>query len=170
MRARTKDLNSVPYWEHTNRKKQVPKNPMLFHFRGKLKIVGKENDVRECTKCHRFLTLMAFGANNLRSDGAYYLTHACRECRAAIRTEQRRVRKNALPEPEKCDCCHKNVKLQTDHVHGTNTLRGWLCRNCNNGIGKLGDTLEGVLRSAFFLEPDTEKIIGALNKIKNEME
>ena len=49
MRARTKDLNSVPYWEHTNRKKQVPKNPMLFHFRGKLKIVGKENDVRECT-------------------------------------------------------------------------------------------------------------------------
>lgn len=31
-----------------------------------------------------------------------------------------------------------------DHCHTTGKVRGLLCSNCNNGIGKLGDTVEAL--------------------------
>ena len=57
-----------------------------------------------------------------------------------------------------------------DHTHGTTNVRGWLCTNCNSGIGGLRDNLEGVLRAAIYLEKDKGKIIEIVNEIKNEME
>tara|TARA_R100000742_G_C4257386_1_gene75248 strand:+ start:391 stop:546 length:156 start_codon:yes stop_codon:yes gene_type:complete len=30
--------------------------------------------------------------------------------------------------------------------------RGWLCSNCNTGIGKLGDNIEGVQKAVDYLE------------------
>jgi hypothetical protein len=41
-----------------------------------------------------------------------------------------------------------------------------VCRNCNTGIGVLGDTLEGVLQAAIYLEKDKSKIIKILDGIK----
>ena len=34
-----------------------------------------------------------------------------------------------------------------DHDHETGRIRGVLCFQCNVGIGRLGDTLEGVMRA-----------------------
>ena len=65
---------------------------------------------------------------------------------------------------------YQNVKLQVDHIHGSTTFRGWLCTDCNSGMGKLGDNLEGVLQAAIYLENDTDKIIGTLHKVFNESE
>jgi hypothetical protein len=51
-----------------------------------------------------------------------------------------------------CDCCGKtDEKLQWDHCHVTHEHRGWLCHNCNTGLGKLGDNIEGVLRALDYL-------------------
>jgi hypothetical protein len=41
--------------------------------------------------------------------------------------------------------------LQGDHDPVTGLFRGWLCFHCNTGIGKLGDTLEGVQRAEAYL-------------------
>jgi hypothetical protein len=160
---RTINLNLSPLKQN----KQHHKAHDCFHFRSTgIKIVGKEDDVQECKECHRILPLIAFTTQSPRSDGAYYLLKVCRECNRAVHKEQGRVRKNAPPKPDRCDCCHANKKLQTDHIHGTLIFRGWVCRNCNTGIGALGDNLEAVLQAAVYLEKDKSKIIEILNGIK----
>ena len=39
-----------------------------------------------------------------------------------------------------------------DHDHETNLFRGWLCDDCNLGIGKLGDNLEGIMRAVKYFK------------------
>ena len=70
---------------------------------------------------------------------------------------QKSVRKNAPPVPDLCNCCHRKKKLEVDHIHGSTTFRGWLCKACNTGMGKLGDNLEGLLQAAIYLENDKNK-------------
>ena len=162
------NLNARPYWERSYAKKQKYKNHEDFHYRGEIKIAGKETDMQECKECHRILPLGAFTTHDLRADGVYHVRKICRECHTTIHGEQVAARKNAPPKSEVCDCCHENKKLEIDHTHGTTNVRGWLCTKCNSGIGALGDTLEGVLRAAVYLEKDKSKIIEVLNGIKNE--
>jgi hypothetical protein len=66
-----------------------------------------------------------------------------------------------------CGCCKTPIKpyvntTNIDHIHieGYGKLsaeekrkwvRGLLCSNCNVGIGKLGDTLEGVMNAVNYL-------------------
>ncbi len=51
-----------------------------------------------------------------------------------------------------CACCGRlSNLLVTDHNHGTGQVRGLLCRNCNLGIGYLGDNIEGVLNGLWYL-------------------
>jgi len=51
-----------------------------------------------------------------------------------------------------CACCGKtDKKLTWDHDHETLKERGWICTNCNLGIGKLGDNIEGVLKAYNYL-------------------
>jgi len=52
-----------------------------------------------------------------------------------------------------CECCGKMPKRPTvDHCHSTGKLRGFLCANCNKGIGLLGDTTAGVRNAVAYLE------------------
>lgn len=61
------------------------------------------------------------------------------------------------PEPQSCECCggppkgKSNKHFALDHCHVTGKFRGWLCGNCNSGIGKLGDTYVTVMRAAAYL-------------------
>ena len=138
-----------------------------FHFRPDgIKIVGKEDRVQECKECHLIFPITAFTTKYLRIDGAYFLKTICRECHSIANKESRDVLKKAPPKPDNCDKCHKNKKLELDHIHGTTKVRGWLCRNCNSGVGILEDTLEGVLRGAIYLEKDKSKIIEKLNEVE----
>ena len=176
MRPRTENLNSAPIFKGSN--PRGIRKEMNFHFRGKVKVKveGKESDVRECKECHRILPSMAFNTHILRSNGAFSLFRICRECRTTVNAEVAIVRKNAPPQPERCECCHKKAgtlwgtgNLNADHAHESTVFRGWLCGTCNTGMGKLGDNLEGVLQAAIYLENDENKIIETLHKVFNEM-
>ena len=113
---------------------------------------------------------MAFTTHCSRGDGAWYLKRICRECNTVNEREKREAMKNAPPKPERCQRCHKKTKnLQVDHLHGSTAFRGWLCTDCNSGMGKLGDDLPGVLQAAVYLENDKNKIIETLDKVYNEM-
>ena len=140
-----------------------------FHFRGKIKVMGKETDVYECKECQETLPVTAFSAHYTNSNGVYMLQTRCRRCYSSQKNETNKVRRKAPPKPRHCDCCHKKKKLQVDHLHGTATFRGWLCTNCNGGTGKLGDNLRGVLQAAIYLENDKDKIIETLHKVFDEM-
>ena len=165
------NLNTVPYWQTEKyRNKKKYKSHENFHYRGETKIVGKETDMKECKECHKILPTMAFTAHCQRVDGAWYLLKLCRQCKTKQQKDRREARKNAPPKPEHCQCCHKKTeKLEVDHIHGSTTFRGWLCTDCNTGMGKLGDDLPGVLQAAIYLENDKNKIIETLDKVYNEM-
>jgi hypothetical protein len=57
-----------------------------------------------------------------------------------------------------CSRHHLEFKksLSVDHVHGMegdpNGVRGLLCTNCNTGIGKLGDNIEGLETATQYLK------------------
>jgi hypothetical protein len=48
--------------------------------------------------------------------------------------------------------CPTGRRLAVDHDHETGRVRGLLCRNCNSGIGYLGDTLSRVRKAVVYLE------------------
>jgi len=43
-----------------------------------------------------------------------------------------------------CELCKVRPSQVLDHDHDTKEIRGVLCHSCNTGIGKLGDTVEGL--------------------------
>ena len=79
------------------------------------------------------------------------------ECAVCNRERQKNYhalrREHKTPElGTPCECCgKKDEKLQWDHCHNTTNHRGWLCSNCNTGIGKLGDNLQGVTNAMNYL-------------------
>ena len=167
---RNENLNTFSYWKTSYGKKQKYKDHKNFHYRGDIKIAGKETDMQKCNECHKIFPAVAFTTSSgLRGDGAWYLKKMCRQCATVSRRETRQVKKNAPPQPDRCACCHREKKLQVDHLHGSTTFRGWLCSGCNTGMGKLGDNLEGILQAAVYLENDKNKIIETLSKVFNEM-
>lgn len=94
---RKMNLNTVPYWEKAYGKKRDLKSHKNVHFRGDIKIVGKEEDVQECKECHKTLPLIAFTTSTLRSDEAYFLKKVCRECSTTLAAERWAIKKNAPP-------------------------------------------------------------------------
>lgn len=61
----------------------------------------------------------------------------------------------------KCGACEKPLEpllMCIDHDHKTGTLRGVLCRNCNAGIGLLGDDLDGLLKAVAYLRRVHERL------------
>ena len=79
----------------------------------------------------------------------------CAECNKEQQRIYNKLKKN-YPTPElgtPCDCCGRtDEKLNWDHCHSCQRHRGWLCSNCNTGIGKLGDNLKGVQQALDYLE------------------
>lgn len=47
---------------------------------------------------------------------------------------------------------NKNKLFHIDHNHKTGRVRGLLCKNCNNGIGMLGDSITIIKSAAMYLE------------------
>jgi hypothetical protein len=75
-----------------------------------------------------------------------------------IRVYQRAY--NGVPEatrscPSHCECCGRlpgRRGLVRDHDYETNAFRGWICDDCNLGLGKIGDTLEAARNLVKYLE------------------
>lgn len=88
---------------------------------------------------------------------SYSLGCRCDLCKTAAR-DYKRGRAAALksvtrPRGDSCECCDKvTSRLVLDHNHDSGLFRGWLCHTCNTGIGKLGDSLEGLERALRYLE------------------
>ena len=92
-----------------------------------------------------------------------------RKCRSCQRKHSQVVArlKREVPPPDKdhaCPICeltlseiasHGQKKLQQwvlDHCHDTETFRGWICFNCNSGLGSFSDSSETVKRAVQYLE------------------
>ena len=56
------------------------------------------------------------------------------------------------PSGTPCKCCNRLSKLFCDHDHTTKQFRGWICKNCNAGMGLLGDSSQGCRQAAAYLD------------------
>jgi hypothetical protein len=53
---------------------------------------------------------------------------------------------------DSCQICGSKENLVYDHCHDTMKFRGVLCRECNRGLGMLGDSLETLQKAVKYLE------------------
>jgi len=56
-----------------------------------------------------------------------------------------------------CAICQKPMeairrRMNIDHCHDTNEVRGILCSGCNTGLGHLGDNIAGLKRAIAYLQ------------------
>jgi hypothetical protein len=130
-------------------------------------LMSNDEKLKICNGCKQNLPISYFG----KSNGATYPRSKCRECERAlskIRVELRK--KHGLPPAEyKCPICNRNEDQLKgrggqnrnawccDHQHGTNIFRGWLCHDCNKGLGFLGDDPEKCIRAAVYLKDSNGK-------------
>ena len=106
----------------------------------------------KCTKCDQVKPVNNFRnyrQADLNRQGKFY---HCKDCERKSRDVVAQLKKTAPPKPVNCECCNRPTsKFHLDHCTETNTFRGWLCANCNQGIGKLGDSIEGVQAALNYL-------------------
>ena len=109
----------------------------------------KIKKMKECRKCGLIKENSEFRIrNDYMREGKPIercLYTYCRECEKLIAESTAKAKKDAPPQPSCCDMCGKyGVKLFLDHCHKTDRFRGWLCNNCNRGLGFLGDDIESL--------------------------
>ena len=92
-----------------------------------------------------------------------------RKCRTCARNQSLLVKqlKSENPYPDAtytCPICERHLdevsqhgqqKLQNwvlDHCHDSETFRGWLCFNCNSGLGQFKDSLIRLKNAVAYLE------------------
>jgi hypothetical protein len=110
--------------------------------------------MKTCAKCKQSLDDSYFRIDSQGRNGEskIYLRPECKKCEKKINNQLKTARQLASVKPLKCECCKQIDKLVVDHDHTTGKFRGWLCKRCNLGIGKLGDNLEGLKKAVKYLE------------------
>ena len=127
-----------------------------------------EGKTKVCSQCgEEKPATLGFFHKNMNDKGIYdRLKHICIDCVKLNGRVIRDLKKKAPPVPENCDCCGIDLTnmsskdIHFDHCKVTETFRGWLCKNCNVGLGMLGDDLAGIHRALVYLNKHKDKIDG----------
>ena len=124
--------------------------------------------MRFCTICEQEKSLAEFGTYKTR--GKTYIRQRCREClrdydrihthkRYGITPEQYAEQLAAqhgvcaiCKQPETTVQRGRVLQLAVDHDHVTGQVRGLLCMQCNQTLGKVGDSVERLKAMIFYLE------------------
>lgn len=134
--------------------------------------------MRTCFTCKRSLSFDGFHKNRAKKFGIEY---KCKECLNAYRTAsyksdpaKRRAENllykfgltvagyDAMRERQGGVCaiclrpCGSGKRLAVDHDHTTGKIRGLLCLNCNQALGKLDDSLALLDAAAAYLRASRE--------------
>ena len=107
---------------------------------------------RDKTHCPRGHAYAEHGRNNPNG------TRSCRICQSI----GAKLRAYGLTEDELdalmdraegcCEICLQEAELHVDHDHATGAVRGLLCTNCNNGLGRFRDKPDLLRSAADYLE------------------
>lgn len=114
----------------------------------------ENSSYKTCIKCKQEKQMSSFRICRLYKDtrSGEYIRSECKDCEKLASRQLAQARKNAPSKPERCQCCHEKTDyFVLDHDHQTGKFRGWLCRNCNQGIGKLGDNIKGLQKAMKYL-------------------
>ena len=99
-----------------------------------------------CARCLREKSLEEFVICNT-TPKKIHRKRFCKLCYTAMSKERQVIKLTAPPRRTSCDLCGKESKTVMDHCHEKLVFRGWLCNECNTGLGKFHDNPE-LLRKA----------------------
>lgn len=135
-------------------------------FRGP-RTVDPTRPAKRCHKCKKTKPVADFNRCRTRTDGR---SATCRTCWAGYQAERTLRRKFGMTPVEfaarlaeqsgRCAICPaefgatragKKQRLAVDHCHETGKVRGLLCANCNNGLGRFKDDPGLLERAAQYL-------------------
>jgi hypothetical protein len=110
-----------------------------------------------CNKCGVILSVsnsyqyqMISGKKQIKKT---YMSNVCKPCKLdAAKIRYKLAKIHSRPVDSKCMCCGRIDKLHLDHCHNTEKYRGFTCKNCNVGLGHLGDSVEGLERALEYLK------------------
>ena len=105
-------------------------------------------------------TEFSFYLNRHTDNGYRLMTNTncvkCQKIKSKERSAIRKKFKDVKPPDfgKSCECCGKPVfrNWQLDHCHDTGEFRGWLCKQCNTGLGNLGDNLQSLSLAVEYLQ------------------
>tara|TARA_R100000995_G_C3467418_1_gene116466 strand:- start:277 stop:723 length:447 start_codon:yes stop_codon:yes gene_type:complete len=100
------------------------------------------------------------------------IKRTCKSCQSGHKKIIYKLRQeNAYPDKDyKCPICERDMdeigklgqsRLQSwvlDHCHDTDTFRGWICGNCNTGIGGLKDSMDRVSNALKYLKKHKDSL------------
>ena len=116
----------------------------------------EEVEFKVCVICGEERVLSDYPKHKLMKDN---LDSRCRQCVREQQKIRNSLKKTAPPKPDVCECCGEDPELKQyrpfwvlDEDHETGCFRGWLCDECNLGLGKLGDNLEGIMKAVRYLQ------------------
>jgi len=123
----------------------------LFEY----KIKSKEPvaDGKTCIKCKQNKVLTDFVTYSSIPNSKSGYKNVCRQCTNAQGRVIRQLRKShPKPSCNTCEICKSNHKqLVLDHDHKTNKFRGWICSNCNTGLGNFEDEIDRLQKAMDYL-------------------
>jgi len=122
-------------------------------------VAGEEGSLKTCIGCKQELPISEFHLMRQNVKGVYYTIGRCRSCHNKITNEVHRLRTDyAEIRPDHCMLCEtKSDKLELDHCHGTEIVRGFICKNCNTGLGKFNDDSQLLIKAIEYLHKDPIK-------------
>jgi len=82
-----------------------------------------------------------------------YWHKTCTDCRVRHNRTVKELYKIHTPPAAgtPCECCNRVRPTHLDHDHTTGAFRGWICRECNTGLGLLSDSVAGVTAALLYL-------------------
>lgn len=132
------------------------------------KTIDKDRKEKKCHLCGKVKKITRFNRCRSRADGR---SATCRKCWAVYQAERTLLRKFGMTKADYdamleaqgggCAICgtteglvHRGrvQRLPIDHCHKTEKVRGVLCTNCNNGLGRFKDDPALLRRAADYLE------------------
>jgi len=108
-----------------------------------VKLKPSSNNTRTCNKCHEIKDLRDFHVPYYKKNNEKGRSHTCKAC---IKKQNKDVSLLRLEHPPPADSCCElcgafNQHLHLDHDHTDGSFRGYLCANCNQGLGKFKDNV-----------------------------
>lgn len=130
---------------------------------------------KRCKECQLILPITAFEKNQYNKGNIVVRRSECKECRrkakrfptAPAKLIRKFVHKNPRPQVGDsftCPICRrtmivqKNRDINLDHNHDTGEIRGYVCNNCNTGMGNFKDKISRLKRAIKWIK-------GTLNSV-----
>lgn len=118
-----------------------------------------------CNSCNQLKSFDKFNNRKASPDG---LAYQCKDCKKDIELKRiygitlEHYTKMVTAQNGRCSICKASngETLHVDHCHSTKQIRGLLCNNCNNGLGRFNDNIAYLKQAILYLQNHVNKTPG----------